>query len=87
MVLMENDFEGIVDRVYGTMTEPLTTITTAQEVLKKMIETQLIELKMLMSHTSQVATLSTTPSAVINQEGNRQRFVEVTSISIPRPAT
>ena len=27
--LLENDFEGIADRVYGTMTEPLTTITTA----------------------------------------------------------
>lgn len=28
-VMMENDFEGIADRVYGTMTEPLTVITTA----------------------------------------------------------
>jgi hypothetical protein len=48
---MENDFEGIADRVYGTMIEPLTMITTAQEVLKQMIETKLTELKTLMSHT------------------------------------
>ena len=47
---MENDFKGIADRVYGTMTEPLTAITTTQEVLKQKIETRLMELKTLMSH-------------------------------------
>ena len=47
---MENDFEGIVDRVYGTMMELLIVITTVQEVLKQTIETQLMELKTLMSH-------------------------------------
>ena len=51
-VFMENNFEGIADRVYGTMTEPLTAITTVQEVLKQMIETQVMKLKMLMRHTS-----------------------------------
>ena len=61
-VLIENDLEGIADRVYGTMTEPLTVITTMQEVLKQMIETQLMELKTLMSHAPQVATSSTTPN-------------------------
>ena len=34
IVLMENNFKGIADRVYGTMTEPFTMIATAQEVLK-----------------------------------------------------
>ena len=86
MVLMENDFEGIADRVYGIMTKPLTAITTVQEVLKKTIEIELTELKMLMSHTSQVATPSTTPSVVIDQEGNHHRFIEVTPISIRRLA-
>ena len=67
---MENNFEGISDRVYGTMIEPLIAITTAQEVLKQTIETQLTELKMLMSHAPQVATPFTAPSAVIDPEGN-----------------
>ena len=46
----EDDFESIVDRVYDTMSEPITVITTTQEALKQIIETQLMELKMLMSH-------------------------------------
>lgn len=37
-----------------------------------------------MSHAPQVATPSTTPGAVMNQEGNRHRFVEVTLISVHR---
>ena len=49
-VLHEDDFESIADRVYDTMSEPITTITTAQEVLKQTIETQLTELKTLVSH-------------------------------------
>ena len=48
-VLHEHDFESIADRVYDTMSESITTITTAQEVLKKTIETQFTELKTLMS--------------------------------------
>ena len=39
-----------------------------------------------MSHAPQVATPSTTPSTVIDQEGNRHRFVEITPISKHRPA-
>lgn len=50
-VLQEEDFEGIADRVYGTMSESLTVITTVPEALKQTIETQLTELKTLMSHT------------------------------------
>ena len=50
-----------------------------------MIETQLTELKTLISHAPQVATLSTVLSAIIDQEGNQHRFVEITPISIRRP--
>ena len=38
-VLHEDDFESIADRVYGTMSEPMTAITTMQEALKQIIET------------------------------------------------
>ena len=40
---------------------------------------------MLMSHAPQVAIPSTTLTAVIDQEGNRHRLIEVMSISICRP--
>ena len=39
-----------------------------------------------MSHAPQVDTPSTTLSTIIDQEGNRHRFVEITAISIRRPA-
>ena len=68
------------------MLELITAITTAQEVLKQTIETQLIEMKTLVSHATQVATPSTTPSAVIDLEGNRHRSIAVTPISIRQPS-
>ena len=34
VVLHDDDFETIVDRVYDTISTPITTITTAQEALK-----------------------------------------------------
>ena len=80
----EDNFKSIADRVYDTMLEPITAITTAKEVLKQTIETQLTELKMLMSHAPQVAISSTTPSAVIDPEGNKHRLIAVTPISIYR---
>ena len=83
----EDDFESIADRVYDTMSEPITVITTAQEALKQTIETQITELKTLVSHAPQVATSSTTPSAVIDPKGNRHRLVAVTPISIYRMST
>ena len=69
-VLHEDDFESIADRVYDTMSEPITVIKTVQKELKQTIETQLTELRTLVSHTPQVDTPSTTPSAIIDQEGN-----------------
>ena len=59
MVLNEDDFNTIADRVYRSITEPITTFTSAQETLKQTIEAQLTELKTLVSHTPQVATPST----------------------------
>ena len=38
-ILHEDNFESIADRVYGTMSLPITTITTTQEALKRTIET------------------------------------------------
>jgi hypothetical protein len=38
-VLHDDDLETIVDRVYDTISTPITTITLAQEALKKTIET------------------------------------------------
>lgn len=67
------------------MSEPITAITTTQEALKQTIETQLTELKTLMSHVPQVAISSTTPSAVIDPEGNWHKFVAVMPISICKP--
>ena len=64
------------------MSELITVITIVQKVLKKTIETQLTELKTLMSHVPQVAISSTTPSAVIDPDGNRHKFVAVMPISI-----
>ena len=84
---MENDFEGIADRVYRTMTKPLTVITTTQEIFKKKIETHLTELKMLMSHAPQVATPSTAPSAIIDPKGNRHRLIEGMPIRIHKQTT
>lgn len=55
-------------------------------MLKQTIEAQLIELKTLVSHAPQVATSFTTPSAIIDPEGNRHRFVAVTPISIRQPS-
>ena len=43
-------FESIADRVCDSMPKLITTITTAHEALKKTIETQLTELKTLVSH-------------------------------------
>ena len=68
------------------MLEPITMIKTAQEVLKQTIETQLTEMKMLVSHAPQVATSSTTPSAVIDPKGNQHRFITVMPISIRQPS-
>ena len=39
IVLHEDNIESIEDRVYGTMLESITSITTAQEALKQTIET------------------------------------------------
>ena len=74
-VLHEDDFESIADRVYDTMLELITTITTMQEALKQTIETQLTELKTLVSHAPQVATPSTIQRVVMDPEGNRHKFV------------
>ena len=41
---------------------------------------------MLMSHAPHVATPYIALSVVIDQEGNRHRFIQVTPISIRRPA-
>ena len=81
-VLHEDYFESIADKVYNTISELITTITTTQEALKQTIETQLMELRMLVSHAPQVDTPSATLSAIIDQEGNQHRFVEIMSISI-----
>ena len=85
-VLHKDDFESIADRAYGTMSELITTITTAQEVLKQTIETQLTELKTLVSHAPQVATPYIVQSIVMDPEGNQHRFISVTLISICRPS-
>ena len=37
-VLHDDDFNTIADRVYDSMTEPITTFTTMQEAMKKTIE-------------------------------------------------
>lgn len=81
-VLHDNVLETIVNRVFDTISALITTITTAQEALKQTIETQIIELKTLVSHAPQMATSSTTPSVVIDQEGNQHRIVTITPVSI-----
>lgn len=78
----DDDLETIIDRVSNTISALITAITTTQEVLKQTIETQIIELKTLVSHTPQVATSSIAPSAVIHQKGNRHRVVTITLVSI-----
>ena len=55
VVLHDDDFNTITDRVYDSMTEPITTFKTEQEVMEKAFEGQLTELKCLVSHTSNVA--------------------------------
>jgi len=84
--LHEDDFESIADRVCDSLSKPITAITTAQEALKQTIETQLMELKTLVSHAPQVATPSTVQSTVMDPKGNRHRFVSVTPINICRPS-
>ena len=54
VVLHDDDFNSIMDRVYDSMTEPITTFTTTQEAMKKIIEAQLMELKSLVSHVPHV---------------------------------
>jgi len=86
-VLNEDDFTTIADKVYDSMTEPITTFTSTQEALKQSIEAQLTELKTLVHHAPQVATPSIVHSAVINPEGTRHWFISVTPISICGPST
>ena len=85
-MLHEDDFATIAERVCDTMSEPITTIRTAQEALKHTIEAQLTELKALVHHTPQVATPSTVQSAVVDLEGTRHQFISVTPISICQPS-
>ena len=49
-VLYDDELKKIVDRVCDSMSRPITTITTVQEALKQTIETQIMELRMLVSH-------------------------------------
>ena len=51
VVLHEDDFNTITDRVCDSMSEPITTFTSVQEALKQMIEAHLTELKTLVIHT------------------------------------
>ena len=85
-ILHDDDFENIADRVCDSMSRPITMIKTMQEALEQTIETQLTELKTLVSHTPQVATPSTTPSAAIDPKGNHNRFITVTPITIRQPS-
>lgn len=66
----ENNFNTIADRVCDSMSKLITTFTSAQEALKQMIETQLTELKTLVSHAPPVATPTIVHSAVIDPKGN-----------------
>ena len=87
VVLHNDDLETNVDRVYDTISTLITAITTAQEAIKQTIETQIIELKTLVSHAPQVATPSIVASIVIDPEGNWHKFITVMTISICRPTT
>lgn len=66
MVLHDDDFNTIADKVYDSMSELITTFTTVQEVLKKTIEVQLTELKSLVSHVSHVAIPTPVQSVVLD---------------------
>lgn len=84
-MLHDDDFNTIADRVYDSMSELITAFTTTQEALKKTIETQLTELKSLVSHTPHVTIPTPVHSTVIDLEGHRHRFISITPISICRP--
>ena len=55
VVLHDDDFNTIPDKVYDSISKSITTFTTMQDGLKKTIEAQLMELKSLVSHASHVA--------------------------------
>ena len=84
-ILHDDDFNTIADRVCDNMSEPITTITTAQEVLKKTIEAQLMELNSLVSHAPDVAIPTSVQSIVLDPQGQWHRFISITPISICQP--
>ena len=81
-VLHNDDLETIVDKVYDNMVKPITAFKTMKEVLKQMMDVQLMELKILVSHAPQATTPAPVQSVVIETQGNRHQFVSVTPISI-----
>ena len=81
-MLHDDDVNTIEDRVYDSMTKPITTFTIVQEVMKKAIEAQLIELKSLVSHASHVAIQTPVKSIVIDPQGHRHRIILIDPLSI-----
>ena len=84
-VLHDNGVSTIAGKVYDSMIEPITTFTTVQEVMKKAIEAQLMELKSLVSHAMHVDIQTPMQSAVIDPQGHRHRIISIDLISICRP--
>ena len=81
-VLHDDDVNTIKDKVCDSMTEPITTVRTTQEVMKKAIEAQLIELKSLVSHAPHVAIQTPVQSTMIDLQGCRHRIISNDSINI-----
>ena len=84
VVLNEDDFDTIADKVCDSMSEPITALKTVQEALKQTIEAQLTELKTLVSHTSHVATPTLVHTTVLETQGNRHQFILFSPINICR---